>query len=248
MANHIIIHAGQHKTGSTSLQHYLANNRPHFQRVGIFVCPGWTSDLSRPIESTVTCNVGAVAHAIVRNHLLTPGRLRQKHPLTPRTEKTSRIAHVNAYLRAVKEDVAVLSAEAFSYLREPEEFQLVEALCDGMSFEAVMFLREPQSWMASWQTQVTHSKLIERPGAVPGRGIFDFSETSWLTDHDAIRSFWGGTCHFLNYEDQRAAHGSIVPAFLREIGVDPAQCPAWDEMFLNTSARKLAATDRNRQL
>jgi hypothetical protein len=244
MAQHIIIHAGQHKTGSTSIQHYLEINRRVLQQREVLACPAWKSDLTGLEQPIVSCNAGAVAHATIRAALLTPGRLRGKHPVLPGSQREDGIACVNAFLRAAPEETVVLSSEAFSFLREPEEFARIEALCAGMTFRTIMFLRDPRSWRESWHLQVTHSKLAERPGAVANSGIFDFSEGSWLTDHRAIRDFWRGTCTFLSYEDARQQHGSVIPVFLRELGLEPAACPGWDELFLNTSSRKLAKAER----
>jgi hypothetical protein len=245
MAVEIVIHAGQHKTGSTSIQHYLADNREFFQQQGIFACPAWTSGLTGLEQPVRNCNAGAIAHAIVRETLATPGRLRAKHPVIPEPLRRQGIARVNRALRAVPERAVILSSEAFSFLRQPEEFARIEELCTGLSFRAVMFLRDPRSWRESWRLQLAHAKLIERPGAVADCGIFDFDETSWLTDHQAIRNFWRGHCTFLAYEEAREKHGSVIPAFLGELGLDPAACPGWDGFFLNASNRKLAA-DRRR--
>jgi hypothetical protein len=245
MARQLIIHAGQHKTGSTSIQQYLARHHDALRRKGVFAAPAWASDLSAALPHAEGCNAGAIAHAILRNGLLTPGRLRGKHPATPDDDKPRRLRAVNAWLRAVPEDTVILSSEAFSFLREACEFELVDALAAGMEWRAVMFLREPMSWLQSWRHQLAHAGLIDRPGAVAGQGIFDLEVTSWLTDRDSIRSFWRGRCTFHDYEEALAQDGSVIPALLRDLGLDPHSCPPWDGLFLNRTAKKLARAGRD---
>jgi hypothetical protein len=238
MAQRIVIHAGQHKTGTTSIQHYLQAHHARLSELGVFAFPSWSGDLGGPEENARTRNAGAVAHALLRPRLMTPGRLRKKFPLLEAVARAAGIRRVNQFLRAVPQETVVISAEAFAFLRKDGEFQRLEKLCQGMEWSAVMFLREPSSWRESWRQQITHGGLIDFPGAVDGEGIFDLGEDTWLTDHEAIRSFWQGRCEFLSYEEALTADGSVFPAFLESIGLDPSQCPDWEGFRLNNSADK----------
>ncbi len=238
MARRVIIHAGQHKTGSTSIQHYLTRHHAALAERGVAVCPAWRGDLSGPDPAARTCNAGAIAHAVLRGALMTPGRLREKYPVLGARLRDDGLRRVNSFLHAVPEETVVLSSEAFSFAREDEEFEWIESLCAGLSWRAVMFLREPGAWRDSWRRQVTHAGLDQRPGAVAGEGIFDFGDASWLTDHDAIRRFWRGRCAFLSYEEGLARDSSVFPAFIRALGLDPDDCPSTEEFRYNVSALK----------
>jgi len=243
MAKHIVIHAGQHKTGSKSIQRYISDNTLFLRRHGLFPCPEWKTDLTQ-VQPVPKYNAAAIAHAMLRTDLLTPVRLKGRHEIMPLAACEAGIERVNAYLRALPEDTAIVSAEAFSFMRTAQERALLDMLCDGMAMRSIIFLREPRAWRESWRVQVEYGQLIEQPGAEAGVGIFDFSETSWLTDHAAIRAFWGEQCTFISYEDAVANHGSVIPAFLAAVGLDPSSCPPWDKIFLNSSARKLERMDK----
>jgi len=181
-----------------------------------------------------------VANAIIRNGLQTPVRLSGTRPALEPKHRRQGLRRVNDHLRGLPEETALLSAEALSFARMPGELHRIAMLCDGMDWRAVMFLREPAAWLASWQTQVSLGLWAKRPDAVMGSGVLDLGPESWLVDHDAIRAFWGNRCAFLDYEDAMAKHGSVIPAFLAEIGLDPGVCPDWGDYYLNSSAVKRA--------
>ena len=78
MAKHIVIHAGQHKTGSKSIQRYISDNTLFLRRHGLFPCPEWKTDLTQ-VQSVPKYNAAAIAHAMLRTDLLTPVRLKGRH-------------------------------------------------------------------------------------------------------------------------------------------------------------------------
>lgn len=241
MARRVIIHAGQHKTGSTSIQHYLETHHAALAAMGVFACPPWRNDLSAIAPEDRSRNAAAIAHAVLRPDLLTPGRLRHIYPVLPPQRREAGLRRVNAWIRTVAQETVVISAEAFSFARVDEEYGQLEMLCEGLDWSAVMVLRDAASWRESWRMQVTRRGLVERPDAVMGQGIFDFRTDSWLTDHDAIKRFWRGRCAFLSYESVMAESQSVLPAFLGSIGLDPARCPPWEGFRRNVSAERKPA-------
>lgn len=238
MAKHIIIHAGQHKTGSTSIQTYIDRNVGFFRDHGIAPVQDWTASLDGLSNENPKYNAKLIANAVVRESLATPLRIRGVCAALAPDARDQGIDRINAALKAEPLDTCLISAEAFSFLREPDEFARIERLCSGLPWRAVMFLRNKDSWLKSWEVQITHSKLVNQQGVLPGQGIADLSETSWLVDHDAIRRFWNGRCTLLSYEEAVARHGSVIPAFLEAIGLDPARCPAWVGVHMNSSEQK----------
>ena len=240
MARRIIIHAGQHKTGSTSIQRYLAENADFLRERNIAVGCDWTPNLARLRTSQLVTNAKFIANAVVRNSLDTPLRIRGSCRALAANEWRAGLGRINAYLRGLAEETVILSAEAFAFLRQPGEMRRLQLLCDGLDWRAIMFLREPKSWLQSWSAQISHTGLREAAGVNGGGGIFDLGEASWLVDHDAIRAFWGGRCTFLSYEDTMAGHQSVIPALLAEIGLDPQACPGWDGFFANATAARQA--------
>ena len=238
MARQVIIHAGQHRTGSTSIQQYLKFNRDQLSRRGIAVCPNWTAGLERIDAGNLNCNAKAIANAVIRDSLQTPVRLSDVCPILNPAQKIEGLARVNAYLRQLPQETVILSAEALSFVRQSDELELIEKLCLGMDFRALMFLRNPNDWLESWKSQVAYLMAQNLAEASSGTGVFDFSESTWLTDHDAMRGAWGNRCKFLSYEAALKTHGSVIPAFLIELGLDPASCHDWKCFVANSSATK----------
>jgi hypothetical protein len=240
MARRIIIHAGQHKTGSTSIQHYIEAHEAALRSRGFQPFVDWTASLEGPRHDGARFNAKFVANAVVRDSLATPMRIAGVCSVLSPHERERGLDRINAAFKSEPAETLLISAEAFSFLRDTGEHQWIERLCHGLEWRALMFLREPSSWLQSWKVQITHSGLIGKPGAAPGQGVADLAPSSWLVDHDAIRGFWNGRCTFLNYEAAMTQHDSVIPAFLMAIGLDPAACPAWDGVFLNTSWKKQA--------
>jgi hypothetical protein len=239
MAGRIVIHAGQHKTGSTSIQHYIETHVAFFRGHGFEPVQDWTAQLDGRRDDALRYNAKFIANAVVRDSLATPMRLLGACAAPQLADREAGLDRINAALRTGKGETLLLSAEAFSFLRGRDEMQWVERLCHGFDWRAVMFLREPKAWLESWRIQVSHSRLIETEGAKPNEGIFDLSATSWLTDHAAIKDLWGSRCAFLDYGEAASRSGSVIPAFLEAIGLDPSMCPPWDGFFLNGSAPKI---------
>jgi hypothetical protein len=238
MPRQIIIHAGQHKTGSTSIQHYIERHPEAFRRHGIEPCRDWTADLAREDNPALPYNARSIANGVIRASLMTPKRLEGAARSLADAEWAAAAARLNAHFRALPGERILLSAEAFSFLREAEERRRLEQLCAGFAVKPILFLRDPPSWLESWRSELRFSKMAKKPGAVPGQGILDVGPSSWLADHAAIRAFWGPEAVILGYEDALSRHGSVIPAFLEALGIDPATCPPWRGIELNTTAAK----------
>lgn len=66
----IFPHIGKHKTGSTSIQHYLSNNYTFFEEMGFCII---TTDMtSKNIPLANRTNLAEIAHLVIRQGLKTP--------------------------------------------------------------------------------------------------------------------------------------------------------------------------------
>ena len=248
MAQRVILHVGQHKTGSTAIQDYLLDHRAFFAAQGFAICPDWTATLTGPRLARQSCNAKSVANAIIRDSLATPVRLGGSRPRLTPAQRQQGLRAVNAWLRARPEPAVIISAESFSFVREDQEMRRLERMCAGLDWRAILFLRAPQSWLASWRIQIAHAGWPRQAGAVPGHGVLDVSDTSWLVDHGAIRAFWGERAAILSYEDAMSSRGTVIPAFLNQLGLDPAICPDWAGYVANSSALKQALAGSMRDM
>ena len=238
MRKTLYLHAGMHKTGSTSIQHYLMSNRPFFEGHGFHVVEDMelpnAPDVPRNVVST---NCYKIADAVIDPRLATYARINSLVSSMNRRERYSAIRKVNRALSSGEQRRLVLSAEAFSFLRSPRERPRLRRIFRGLDVRPILFFRNKSDWLESWNAQITR-KCFKAAGR--GRrpaGIFDLTESSWLLDYDRIKAFYhdGGT--FLSYDRVIAEDGSVVPAFLRVLGLDAEDCPPWDEYWMNRSSR-----------
>ncbi len=105
-----------------------------------------------------------------------------------------------------------------------------------------MYLRNKDSWLTSWKTQV-QPVLSEFGDVAPAtKGVFDFSRSTWLLDDKTIKLFGKNTVS-LSYETALEEEQSVIPSFLRALGLNENDCPGWDGVWANSSSQKMKRTD-----
>ncbi len=233
----VYLHVGKHKTGTTSIQRYLFAHRDFLRAAGYRLLEhvDFNSDALAP---RVEANCFNLSHLVIRPELMTPVRLNRPFFRMTRDMQIARIADANKRLHAIEGRHLVASAESFSFLRTSAERELLDRLFDGFDLRPVIFLRDQSTWLHSWQQQVGH--FMERKEALAldtsTGSIFNFEPTSWLADDTALTDFFGPEAQSMSYEDALAANGSVVPAFLRAVGLDPDRCPEWEGYWFNKTA------------
>lgn len=226
----IFVHGGQHRTGSTSLQLYLKDHTSFLAEQGFYVCRA--NDFAPYTAGDDMVNCFTLPHLMLRPELLSPMRLNRTLPVI-----TSGAAHrarvqANLFLRSRPEPRIIISAEAFAFLRTPEERQAFDQVFGDMQLRTLLFLRHPEAWLQSWESQL---RKWGYPVEASGQGIFDLSPASWMVDHQAIRSFFPSQTSFASYEQVVQEEGSVIPAFLRFLGIDPLDAPPWQAYLVNAS-------------
>ena len=229
----IYLHAGMHKTGSTSIQYYLRTHHVFFAEHGMAVL--MNSDMA-PFEKkgpAVATNSYGLAHILLRPELATPVRLRDRVPEYDDAQRAGAIALARETIANKPSESLIISAEAFSFLKTPEERDLLLTLTEGHILRPIVFLRERLAWLASWQRQSADLKArLERKGRmINGKvvgyaeHVLDSSVDSAMGWHEDIRNFFGPDATYLSYENALARDGSVIPDFLRALGLDPDECP-----------------------
>lgn len=235
MTRKIFLHAGRHKTGSTSIQHYIADNLDFLASYGLAAVENRFETVPRR-ASTALVNCFDIAHCIIRPELNTLIRLRYPELAAPTLKQQQQEAvRVNEWLLGKPGDALIISAEAFSFLRRPSEREIFDLVFRGFEVRTVLFLRERLDWLESWKKQTAGG--LARFGRPVGdvESVFDYEPESWLTDDASIEAFFQPGCRTLSYEAAMEEHGSVVPAFLEAIGLDPSECPPWQEYWRNRS-------------
>lgn len=224
------MHGGQHRTGSTSLQLYLKDHTSFLAEQGFYICRA--NDFAPHTAGDDTVNCFTLPRLMLRPELLSPMRLnRTLRVITAGAAHRARV-QANLFLRSRPQSKIIISAEAFAFLRTPEERQAFDQVFGDMQLRTLLFLRHPDAWLRSWES------LLRKWGyqvEALGQGIFDLSSTSWMVDHQAIRSFFPAQTTFASYEQVVQEEGSVIPAFLRFLGIDPQKAPPWNRYFVNAS-------------
>lgn len=215
----IYLHIGKHKTGSSSIQKFLKRAQYHLGEKGYKIISDLEVFPGGGLGETSRFNCFHIAHVLLRPGLRTPARLRGRVPILPDPVAVAR--QVNAFLDAQIESRAILSAEALSFLRSPEEQELYRIMFRGFQIVPIGFFRQPADWLRSWYAQIEKMGLEYHPDAAARQGIFDFSATSWLVQDENIRAFFGTDGIYSSYERAIATYRSVLPAFLEALEIDP---------------------------
>lgn len=131
----IIVHIGDAKTGSSSIQNYLTHNREILESRGILYS-----------------RIGLLADHGIANHKLA-------FCLNPkRVEYQSIASDLYSNLRAEIEQshcsTLLISSEGFCSLRERNEVMKLKQALYGFDIRIVAYLRRPDLWIESWYAQI----------------------------------------------------------------------------------------------
>lgn len=213
---------GPHKTGTTSIQRLIKDEQASLLAQGI---TPW-SDL----EST---NAFHFAHAFIRPELQTPMRLLGK--VLPCTHALAAFETWADTLGGGRR--ALVSSEAFCFLLTTEErLALFGMLRRKFSdIRPILVRRAEKEWRRSWFAQLSRMGLADRFEALP-----DAQRVTgdWYFDYDALLRFWAGIgpTTVIDFDHEVAVHGSIIPAFLRSLGLADSICAR--DYFLNVSEQR----------
>jgi hypothetical protein len=231
MSGDIVLHVGLHKTGTTSLQAFLASNRLKLERLGFAYYKGLHSP-----DNHVDL------HAV-------PIRPEQGSPfLANNPTARSKIAdaevrqHISALCERERDRVKIFSNEGISYLKYRDEVEALRALFPDEDVRVVIYLRDPQEYLASYRVEMKKHKMPEviRPDS------FAYTEDdTWLIDYEGrLRAFREifPAFHAIDYDAEVRQCGSVIPSFLRLLGIEHEFArDEWVGFWLN---RRLPAARR----
>jgi hypothetical protein len=136
------------------------------------------------------------------------------------------------------DDALVVSAEALSYLRYPDEVHRLRRLLEPRDVSVVVVLREPKDFLESFALEQARRGFSPSPY----RESFAYVEDdSWLIRYDNLIDvyttvFGSESLTILNYEDCIRDLGTTLPAILG--ACDPktlSGLPPWDHVWENAS-------------
>lgn len=201
-----ILHIGLFKTGTTSFQTVLADNRRRLRRRGYDFYEG----------AVRANNHGELFRACAREGLESFGSL--AHPDEVQSELREKLrAHIAEFAENSPADQLIFSAEALSLLRTVDEVQALKALFPAaMRFRILLVLRDKADWLASYEKQIR-----KVPGRVPSddpASALYVGPGEWLTDFDTLVDVYSevfGGVTILEYRRE-----GMLYALLSSLGVD----------------------------
>ena len=233
---HLFIHIGPHKTGTTSIQAFLARNHLELQKRGVAV---YFEEIS---PGVVGANVWALAHCFIRPELQTPMRLLRPVAPAGSAAATQQVQRFRDWSERQTAPTCIVSSETFSFLRTDQEAGDLKRALSGLfdRVSPILTLRNPTDWRRSWNHQLHTMAVWDRIATLPDDARVD---GAWYFDIVGLRRFWGqfGQVVELDYAAALQGHGSIIPPFRSTIGISGPELD--DDIFLNVSERRTATAD-----
>ena len=226
----ILLHIGTHKTGTTSIQRFLDQQRDRLAMLGVAFYRG------RYLAS----NHVELHSATIRAERPTPFKL-DRGLLVDDAYRSGVHADVSAFLDQCRVGRAVFSAEGLSYLRHPDELDRLRGLFQGRDVKIVVYLRDPEEYQRSHLAEFARRRI--RGGIVTG-DFSDLSPGSWLLDYRARlkpfrRTFGSENVHVVDYDVEVMRDGSVIPSFLRLLDIaDAFAVEDWNGFGYNRSDRQ----------
>ena len=227
----IVLHIGTHKTGSSSLQHYLGRSRARLAAHGLAYYQGTIL-----ADNHIDLYLGALA----------PGRdslAQHSLDLPPRPELIHRTREGLARFRQANPGKTLIySSEGLSLLRSPSELgNLADLIApDGEEVRVVMAYRDRDAFLDAYRRQI-----LKTPGRQPSdnpQSALYVKADSWLADFDALRAayiarFGQNALHQVDFDQEIARSGDVLPALLRAMSLPDPLIPApLEAMRVNTSS------------
>jgi hypothetical protein len=101
--------------------------------------------------------------------------------------------------------------------------------------QVIVFRREPAAFLRSYRKQL--EKLGIEASCDPTSFAY-VENDSWLIDFDGMVDAFSRRfpTRVLSYEEAIAQFGSVIPAFLLSLEIDPGTAPDWTGIFENVSS------------
>jgi len=206
----IFLHIGIHKTGTTSLQEYLHLQREVLQAADFAFYDGMFAPQN---------------HAELHGAAMRPGRdspFRHSQSITDvehieqlRRKTEPRIA---AFVRQTPQRKLIFSAEGLAFLRYDDEVHYLARLLPPQQTKVIVYLRDKAAFLRSYRRELLRMGL---PLSSDPESYAYCESDSWLIDFDALIGAYAryfGDIRVLQYDQIMASDGTIIPAFLEEIG------------------------------
>jgi hypothetical protein len=235
MSGRIVLHAGTHKTGTTSIQTFLRDeNSTLLAAVGCHYPDGF---LLRTVHTHLPL-------LVIQPNRMWPARIR--FPETQRASwQEAAWAFVREQVAEPEHETLVYAHEDLSYVRSDGELERLRELFDGREVTVAIALRDRLEFLASYRSQLAGTGF--EPSDDPTSFAYVEADT-WLVDYEGLvdgyrRWFGSENVVTIDYGDAMEADGSIIPAFTDVLGIERAALPRLDPYRLNQAGSHIRLTD-----
>ncbi len=235
MPRRVLLHIGTHKTGTTSIQHFLQDhNDDLLADAGAWYPPGFFLPSLHADLPLLT----------IRTERTWPARVRFPETQDEIWQEAAR-AHVRRQVESASQELLVYSHEDLSYLRFDDELARLRDLFADRVVQVVVCLRDKATFLRSYSEQLVASGFA----LTDDQESFAYVEAdSWLADYDALvagyrRCFGDGNVEVIDYEASVGIDGSVIPTIAERIGIPRSALPALDRYFLNRTGMQLRPSD-----
>ncbi|HET6377253.1 MAG TPA: hypothetical protein VFG05_02935 [Methylocella sp.] len=229
MHHQSVVHIGFHRTGSTSIQAFCWRFRRRLAKLGIAMYEGW----HRPANH-VELHVGAM-----RPERMTPFKFKAGLNGGPSYRRMVE-QRLSRFIGSASQDKFLFSAEGLSYLREEDELAWLRNILPGKAV-IVACLRDPAEYLRSYRLALMRHGIAESSDP---DSIAYTRAGSWLLDYPARiepfrMAFGPENVILIDYGKEVYKSGTIIPSFLRVLGVENDFCDQdWSAFFLNRSPQR----------
>ena len=226
-ASRCILHIGLHKTGSTSIQHFLRANRGRLKSLGIDFYGGCHID-----ENHVELRAATMRPGRSSTFRLTSGIACDE------AYAATTAARIRSFVSASSARAVLFSSEGLSLLRYEDEVRRLASML-APEVQLIVYVRDKADYLRSHAGQL---RKLGIPFSDDPDSHAYFGPDTWLADYEQRlapyrRTFGSKNLTVIDYDEALRNDGSVIPSFLSAIGVRDAFGPdTWRDIHLNRSA------------
>lgn len=213
MGKRIYLHIGTHKTGSTSIQRCCFDHRDVLAEHGIAFA---FAERQRIIHNNLYL-------AAMRPERDSFAKLKSEQVIGP-----DYVADVekewHEHLSELVTPGVLMTSEGLGLLRFDDEIERLRRIVRAEAHEVrvIVYLRNKSDFLRSYTRQIR-----KRPGREPSddpSSCLYVEPDSWLVDYERLlevyrRGFGERNVRVIDYDEQVASVGSVVPSFLEALGI-----------------------------